>query len=169
MVNAVPNLPTSNVTGLSNLAMSGVKKPDPMRLEVDTLLQSLGRSPESLPLIFESLAGQELLSVSRHDLVNGQSLIYRPIKNLSDLANKYSPMNLVALQSPSNVIFNNFSIKLSEKTPDAGTGPNGEIVYIEQSTKNLIVNVFNLADDEQVEVEVMSSGSIEDDTIYIEE
>jgi hypothetical protein len=78
-------------------------------------------------------------------------------------------MNLVALQSPSNVIFNNFSIKLSEKTPDSGTGPYGEIVYIEQDTKNLIVNVFNLADDEQVEVEVMSSGSIEDDTIYIEE
>lgn len=169
MVSAIPNLPTSNVSGVSNLATSGIKKPDPMRLEVDTLLQSIGRSPESLPLIFESLAGQELLSISRHDLVNGQSLIYRPIKNLSDLANKYSPMNLVALQSPSNVIFNNFSIKLSEKTPDLGTGPYGEIVYIEQATKNLIVNVFNLADDEQVEVEVMASGLIEDDTIYIEE
>lgn len=169
MVSATPNLPTSNVSSTSSIALSGIKKPDPMRLEVDTLLQSIGRSPESIPLIFEALSGQELLSIARHDLVNGQSLIYRPIKNLSELSNKYSPMNLVAIQTPSNVIFNNFSIKLSDKVPDSGTGPHGEIVYIEQDTKNLIINVFNLAADEQVEVQVMSSGSIQDGTMYVEE
>ena len=36
-------------------------------------------------LIFEDIGGFELATISRHDLVNGQTVIYAPIKNLTDL------------------------------------------------------------------------------------
>ena len=35
-------------------------------------------------LIFEDIGGYELATISRHDLVNGQEVIYSPIKNLTD-------------------------------------------------------------------------------------
>jgi len=50
--------------------------------------------------------------------------------------------------------------------PDVGTGPNGEIVYIESDTGNVIINVINLANDEQVEVQMLNAGDILNDTIY---
>ena len=31
-------------------------------------------------LIFENIGGQELINISRHDTVNGQTVIYQPIK-----------------------------------------------------------------------------------------
>lgn len=163
MVNALPNLPSNQV---SQTTASSTKKAEPDRILMDSQNIPVSAIPQ---LLLENIGGQELLSLSRHDLVNGQSVVYRPIKNLSDLSNRYGPQSLVALQSPGNVIFNNFSIKLGDKVPDVGTGPFGETVYIEEGTNNLIINVFNMADDEQVEVEILVSGSIEDDTIEVGE
>jgi hypothetical protein len=33
-------------------------------------------------LIFEDIGGQEIINISRADLVNGQKVVYQPIKNL---------------------------------------------------------------------------------------
>jgi hypothetical protein len=163
MVSAVPNIPSIQS---SSLASPATKKAEPDRILMDSQNTPVSAIPQ---LLLENIGGQELLSLSRHDLVNGQSIVYRPIKNLADLSNRYGPQNLVALQSPGNVIFNNFSIKLGDKVPDSGTGPNGEIVYIEEITNNLVINVFNMAEDEQVEVEILVSGLVQDDTIEVGE
>lgn len=163
MVSAVPNSPS--IIPASSAA-SSVKKAEPDRI----LLSEQSTPVDIIPqLLLENLGAHELMSISRHDMVNGQSVSYRPIKNLSELSNAFGPQTLVALQTPGNVIFNNFSIRLGDHVPDVGTGPLGEIVYVEKDTRNLIVNVFNLAEDEQVEVEVLVSGLIQDDTIDIEE
>lgn len=50
-------------------------------------------------LIFEDIGGYELATISRHDLVNGQKVIYTPIKNLTDLYLQYNPNNILSLQS----------------------------------------------------------------------
>jgi len=49
-----------------------------------------------------------------------------------------------------------------------GTGPNGEIVYLDENG-NLVVNIINLLSDEQIEIQIITSGEIFDDTIYDEE
>lgn len=157
MVNALPGLPTP-VSG-TNSASSGVKTASP-DLFVTPPVEDEGIIVD---LLFESLAGHELINIARHNSVNGQQLVYNPIKNLSALAIQYSPQNLLALQNPTTTYFNNFPIKLENKIPE-GTVDN--VIYVEQETGDLIINVINMEADEQVEVQILTSGNVLDDTIY---
>lgn len=161
-VRAVPPMPsTPKVSG--NIS-DAVKSARP-----DILLESVViAAPVMYSLLFEDIGGKELISIARNDTVNGQNVAYNPIKNLASLGLKYGPQNLVPVQGSSRTTFDNFSIKLEKKIPDTGTGPYGEIVYIENDTRDLIVNVYNLAEDERVEVQILSRGEILDDTIYSE-
>lgn len=164
MISATPNSPSQS--GGTSSGKSSIKKAEPDRILISSDSIAIDAIPQ---LLLENLGAHELISISRHDTVNGQSVSYRPIKNLSELANAFGPQTLVALQTPGNVIFNNFSIRLGDHVPDTGTGPLGETVYVEKDSRNLIINVFNLAEDEQVEVEILVSGLIQDDTIDVEE
>lgn len=155
MIGPTPNIPVPVLSSSS----SGVKTASP-DIFATTVVEDFGIMQD---ILFESLSGQELLSLSRHDTVNGQNVVYRPIKNLSSLAIQYSPQNLLALQNPSTAYFNNFPIKLETKVPE---GDIQNIVYIEQSSGDLIINVVGMDSDEQVEVQILTSGSVLDDTIY---
>ena len=62
--------------------------------------------------------------------------------------------------------FKKFPINFANKIPECGTGPDCSIVYIDPDTGDLVINVINMASDEQVEVSIISDGSILDDTIY---
>lgn len=139
-------------------------------------------------LIFEDIGGQELATISRHDLVNGQKIIYNPIKNLTDLYLQYNPNNILRLQS-SDSYFKSLSISMLDHLPVCGTGytivpvklPSGEInpdktkwtkvpncksVYIDPITGDLVINLVNVKDGEQAEVQILTSGEIFDATIY---
>lgn len=117
-------------------------------------------------LIFENIGGQELINISRNDIINGQDVMYSPIKNLQSLQLEYNPNNIIKLESTSDTYFKNFSIKLENKIPAQGSGPNGEIVYIDQTTGDLVINVTNLESDEQVDVQILNSGELLNGTIY---
>lgn len=117
-------------------------------------------------LVFEDIGGHELINISRHDLVNGIDVLYQPIKNLSTLYLQYNPENILRLQDTTQSYFKNFPIQYSSKVPNVGTGKNGETIYIESGTGDLIINVINLGKGEQVEVQVLAHGSVFDDTIY---
>lgn len=162
MVDATPAM--SSQSGVVSNANEAVKSARP-----DILLEStVVAAPVMYSLLFEDIAGKELINIARNDTVNGQKVAYNPIKNLSSLGLKYGPQTLVPVQGSSRTFFDNFPIKLERKIPDLGTGPYGEVVYIEENTRDLIVNVINLADDELVEVQILSRGEILDDTIYTE-
>lgn len=162
MTSATPNIPNPEQSNSAN----GIRIADP-----DIILFENETLPieQMADLIFEDIGGQEIISVSRNDIVNGQSVAYRPIKNLSRLALKYNSQNLVPLQDSSKTFFQNFPIKLEQYIPESGEGPNGESVYIDQSTGDLVINILPLDNDERVEVEILRSGTILDDTIYTEE
>lgn len=117
-------------------------------------------------LIFENIGGQELINITRTDLVNGQNVIYQPIKNLTSLYLQYNPQNILGLQDIDKDYFRKFPIVLSSKIPSCGTGPNCEIVYIDSVTGDLIINVINILPDEQIEIEILKNGEILSDTIY---
>lgn len=132
-------------------------------------------------LIFEDIGGYELATISRHDLVNGQNIIYTPIKNLTDLYLQYNPNNILRLQS-SDSYFKSLSLSIFNHLPVCGTGydlvgtdpdltkrtkvPNCKSVYIDPITGDLVINFINIKENEQVEVEILSAGNIFDDTIY---
>jgi hypothetical protein len=117
-------------------------------------------------LIFENIGGQELINIVRSDLVNGQNVLYQPIKNLSNVYFQYNPQNILSLQDIDSNYFKKFPINFNSKIPECGTGPDCAIVYIDSDTGDLVINVINLARDEQVEVSIISDGAVLDDTIY---
>jgi hypothetical protein len=137
-------------------------------------------------LVFEDIGGYELATISRHDLVNGQKVTYSPIKNLTDLYLQYNPNNVLRLQS-SDSYFKSLSLSIFDHLPVCGTGydisppennpgeqdktkwtktPNCKSVYIDPITGDLVINLVNVKENEQAEVQVLSSGEIFNDTIY---
>jgi hypothetical protein len=117
-------------------------------------------------LIFENIGGQELISISRNDIINGQDVLYSPIKNLHSLYLEYNPNNIIKLENTADTYFKNFPIRLENKIPMDGTGPDGAIVYIDPTTGDLVINVINLDSDEQVDVQILNGGEILNGTIY---
>jgi hypothetical protein len=119
-------------------------------------------------LIFENIGGQEIINISRNDIVNGQEVSYSPIKNLSKINLQYNAQNLLPLENTSKSYFDNFSIRLEDKTPEpeTGTGPNGNYVYIDPDTGDIVINTINMEPGEQVEIEIFQAGDVFNDTIY---
>ncbi len=163
MVNAVPDIATKQEAAVSdNVVIS-----EPQYLTITeqfdpSLLEFLA------DLSFESLGGQELINISRHDLVNGQKTLHSPIKNLSDIRSQYNPSNIVALQGSSDITFKSFAIRLEDYVLEVGLGPNGEIVYIDENG-NIIINFINVPGNQEVEVQILRKGTELNDTIYGEE
>jgi hypothetical protein len=129
---------------------------------IDTVLFDDESTPIEVmtDIIFENIGGHELINIARNDIVNGQQVSYQPIKNLSSIQQQYNPNNILSLQSTSDKYFANFSIKLENKVPEPGTGPNGSYVYLDENTGNMIVEAINLEPDEQIQVEITTSGTI---------
>lgn len=121
-------------------------------------------------LLFENIGGQEILSVSRNDIVNGQKVIYNPIKNTSQVGLNYSPQNLFIITDTSSSYFNNYSINFQEKVPEIGTDTENnqvkEIVYVDETTGEVVVNVLNMRTGEQVEISVLNHAERVDDILY---
>jgi len=162
MVSATPNNPDIVAT-TSN---TGIKIADP-----DIILFNNDNIPVEVmaDLIFEDIGGTEILNIARTDLVNGQSVIYAPIKNLAQIYLKYNPQNILSLQETTGEIFDNFPIKLGRHVPSVGNGPNGRNVYMNPINGNIVVDVINIERNEQVEIQIANTGSTFDDTIYTEE
>jgi hypothetical protein len=159
MVDPVANLAASNP--LTSTAAVKVATPD-LILFNDQLL------PEEvmIDLVFEDIGGEEMINIVRNDLVNGQNQSRQIVRNLAQINLDYNSNNILSLQDTSASYFKNFPIDFSQKVPDVGTGLNGEIVYIEEGTGNIIINVVRLEPDEQVEVQLLSAGLILNGTIY---
>ena len=156
-VAAVPATPTT-------IAAAIIAQPPPpvKTAPIDTVLfDDEGMDIEVIKdLIFEDIGGHELINIARNDIVNGQQVSYQPIKNLSSIQQQYNPNNILSLQSTSDKYFANFSIKLENKIPDPGTGPSGAYVYLDNDTGDLIIEAINLETDEQIQVEITTSGTI---------
>ncbi len=131
---------------------------------IDTLLidQDTINPDLMTDLIFENIGGQELINIARNDTINGQTVSYQPIKNLTSIQQQYNPNNILSLQDTSDKYFINFPIKLETHLLEEGEGdgPSGAYVYIETETGDLIVELVNLENDQQLEVEISQSGTI---------
>jgi alpha-L-arabinofuranosidase len=110
-------------------------------------------------LIFENIGGQELINITRSDIVNGQQISYQPIKNLSSIQQRYNPNNILSLQQTADKYFAGFSIKLEDKIPEQGNGVNGQNVYFNDSG-DLIIEFININNDEQIETQITLNGTI---------
>jgi hypothetical protein len=159
VVNPTPMIPESTASS-SELGIR-VASPDIILIDNEALSIELMTN-----LVFENIGGREILSISRSDTVNGQSIIYQPISNLANINLKYNPLNIVALQNTADNLFRSFAIELGDHVPIVGSGPDGTFVYSEIGTGNLVVDLIALDPEYEVEIQVLASGEILDDTIY---
>jgi hypothetical protein len=122
-----------------------------------------------LKLTLEKIGGLELINLVRHDTVNGQNIIYRPIKNVSQLAIDYNPQNMVKMPGSGEEYFKNFAIKLENHIEQTTNEDPPLVAYIDPITKNVIIDVINTKADYEIEVQMVSSGKVFDGTIYEED
>ena len=170
-VNATPDIPDIQAT---QSATSGqaikIATPDIILFNEDAIPVEV-----MADLLFEEIGGQEIISIARNDIVNGQSVSYSLIGNLNGLQRRYNSKNIFSLPDTIEKYFSNFSIRFDTHVPESGTGPNDSRVYIEQEGTftigrgDLIIDVINMETNERLDIEILKSGTPLSDTIYEEE
>lgn len=100
---------------------------------------------------FEEIGGTELISLSRHDLIDGIDVSYKPIANLSKLRRRFNPNNIIALDILFDNEFSKFNINLLSR------GMNEP--YFDDSG-NLVVELDIIKPQENIEVEISLSGTV---------
>jgi hypothetical protein len=112
--------------------------------------------------LFEDIVGQELLTISRNDTVNGQSVSYQPIQNLGLLQQTYNPNNIIGLSETSFNIFSSFVIQLNDRIPTISSQNTTNNYYVDSETGGIVIELINMPTNEQVEFQVATSGTIEE-------
>lgn len=169
-VQPIPDLPAnqSSDTGAGTKAIK-VATPDLILIEGGSIPVDL-----MTDLIFEDIGGQEIINISRSDIVNGQDVSYSLIGNRKLLDRMYNPKNIFSLSGTLEKSFANFSIRLETHIPENGTGPEvlpgqNQRVYVESLTGDIIIDITNMETNERLDVEILRSGYVDNDTIYVEE
>lgn len=166
-INAVPNVPTIRERSKEN----SIKAATPDLIVKDKNGQAIEYLTD---LLYEQIGGQEILSVSRADIINGQDVVYTPIKNLSSISSRYNSQNIFYVDGTWEEYFSNFAIKLESYMPDRGSqASNGyKTVYVEGSSVNdafLVIELENLPDGLELEIQTAFSGDLFSDILYSEE
>lgn len=170
IIDAVPATPISSGGGgtATSAAAAPVEQPK-IKAATPDLLQTGTQDvlPDALmeKLILEDIGSQELLLVTRHDLINGQNVIYQPIVNLPDISIRYNSKNIINVPQSSEEVFQQFSIKLDAHIPGEADLNGQNIVYMSNSG-DIIVNCLDPDENYLIEVEILSAGGIFNDTIY---
>ena len=87
-----PTPPNPWITSTTYQAPKGIKQAQPdivLDREIDTTGDYI------VERFFEELGGQELINLSRHDLIDGINVVYNPIANLSRLRQRFNPNNII--------------------------------------------------------------------------
>lgn len=101
-------------------------------------------------LLFEDIGATELANMSRSDLIDGQDIVYSPIKNLSSISREYSPNNIIATSYTLDY-FSRFGIDIFSR------GANNP--YFDNNG-DLVIEIDTIEDDEEIQVEIIVDGTI---------
>jgi hypothetical protein len=113
-------------------------------------------------LLFENLGANELVKFERHDTVEGTNATYDIISNLAGIKKEFDPSNLISRQKVDTSYFDIYNIKLDTKIPDITYLFRNNLdnyVYID-TNGDLVLELDNMNEDELVEVQIDSSGTI---------
>jgi hypothetical protein len=100
---------------------------------------------------FEEIGGQELINISRHDLIDGINVVYNPIANLSRLRQRFNPNNIIESDFLSQNEARNATIDLISRGMYEPT-------FDDQG--RLVVEIDIIRPEENIEVQVSSSGTL---------
>lgn len=101
-------------------------------------------------LLFEDIGATELANISRTDLIDGQEVIYAPIKNLPIIRRDFNPNNIVTTGSSIDY-FSRFAINLSLR---------GVYDPYFDNEGNLVIEIETVSDDEEIQIQLLTNGTI---------
>jgi hypothetical protein len=133
--------------------------PDIITIDQETLPAELMTS-----LIFENIGGQELISISRHDLISGSNMDFQSIKNLNEIYLNHNSLNIIPMPDSATVYEKNFPISWASHIVEDFSSADSTHISIDSVAKELQILVTNMKPGEQIEVEVLSSISEYNDT-----
>lgn len=119
-------------------------------------------------ILFEQIGATELVKFTRNDTIDGLNGVYDVISNISELKTKLDPSYLISKQRPDVTIDNGFSIRLQDKLPSIDYLFENEIpnyVHFDSTIGDggsLVIELDNMDTDEIIEVEIDTSGTIEE-------
>jgi hypothetical protein len=175
---ATPSSPSVSVIGSRPEPVPEIPRPEPTVKDTSTksatpdiILIDQNDLPIELilNLTLEKIGGQELINIARHDTVNGQNILYQPIKNISDIAIAYNPQNMISFPDSSDNYFKSFAIKLEAHIPQETNKAPKDNVYLEPTSGEIVIENILLKRDYDIEVQMLSSGKVFNDTIYDED
>jgi hypothetical protein len=102
-------------------------------------------------LLFEDIGATELANISRSDLIDGQSVIYAPIKNLPTIRREFNPNNIVATAHDTDY-FSRFAIDLSLR---------GIYEPYFSNDGDLMIEIETVGDNEEIQVQILTNGTID--------
>ena len=156
MVNPVPLLPGYLVfdsgTGLISDQRT-IRQADPDVVQYDNTTVPADIMTD---LIYTAVGGIEFSNVARHDTVDGKDVSYSLVKKLSLLDEIYDPNKVLTLNRTIIEGQPRYSIELANKIIDE------ELMFTMDENGNLVITLQNLSEEEYVEVEIASSGEVQD-------
>jgi hypothetical protein len=110
--------------------------------------------------LFATIGGTELLSISRHDLIN--SPYNNGYTTLKDAGSVFTDQQAIVFRDSSRSIFNTFTIDLNYHIPQQTENP---LIQNDLDSGTITINLKNLQQDYIVETEVLSAGTVINATI----
>jgi hypothetical protein len=143
-----PTPPNPWVTNRTYTPPPGVKQADP-DIVLDPEISTTGDF--IVERFFEELGGTELISISRHDLIDGINVVYNPIANLSRLRQRFNPNNIISLDVLSQDEFARATINLISR---------GIYEPYFDNDGNLVVEIDIMKPEENIDTEISESGTV---------
>jgi len=143
-----PTPPNPWTTTSTYQAPKGIKQAQPdiiIDREIDTTGDYI------VERFFEELGGQELINLSRHDLIDGKSVVYNPIANLSRLRQRFNP---------NNIIESDYLSQNEEKNATIDIISRGMNEPYFNDLGQLVVELDIIRPEENIEVQVANSGTL---------
>ena len=124
---------------------AGVKIPD---VVVSTYDYSQATIEELEKLYFQNVGGTEILTVARHDNVNGQEVPLSYLDNLKELNTEFNPLNILTTENIYNH-FNRFAIDMTQRIDSVN-----QAVAVDEEASNIVITLDEIQADEYVQIQV---------------
>lgn len=124
---------------------AGVKIPD---VVVSTYDYSQATVEELEKLYFQNVGGTEILTVARHDNVNGQEVPLSYLDNLKELNTEFNPLNILTTENIYNH-FNRFAIDMTQRIDSVN-----QAVAVDEEASNIVITLDEIQADEYVQIQV---------------
>jgi len=159
----IPTAAAATTSDVSSAAIAAIPRQSLIPGRDVINFQTAPTSPEAMQqILFEEIAGYELVNISRRDTIEGLSDVYTLISNLSSIRREYNPSQLISLQRPNFTGFETYQIDLNSYIPGDVSLQEKNITsfYYIASNGDLVIELDNLQDDDEIEVQMANSGKI---------